>query len=277
MPKTAIILNHKHPESAGMGQQIAAYWQKKGGELFLLGEDPVFDPADCSFSDFSGVDLALVMGGDGTILAAVNHLAPFGVKILGINLGNLGFLCEVEKEDVFFALDRVLAGDFRLEERIMLQGSLQRQGEQPLTYSALNDFIISSSSKARAITLAAFCNGEFIGKYRGDGLLVATPTGSTAYSLSSGGPILFPDTKALIINPVCCHSFFSRPLVVPASGEVKIICQGEEALLTADGQQNSYLKQDDLIIIKKSPHQARLIRLGESRFFATLNRKMGQP
>ncbi|MDR2713532.1 MAG: NAD(+)/NADH kinase [Clostridiales bacterium] len=277
MPKTAIFLNHKHPESANLGLQVADHWQKEGGELFLFGEDRVFDPADCSYADFSGVDLALVLGGDGTVLAAVNHLAPFGVKILGINLGNLGFLCEIEKEDLFPALDRVLAGDFWLEERIMLHGSLRRQGEQLLTYSALNDFIVSSSSKARAITLEAFCNEEFIGSYRGDGLLVATPTGSTAYSLSSGGPILFPDTKALIINPVCCHSFFSRPLVVPAAGEIKIICRGEEALLTADGQQNCYLKQDDLIIIKKSPHQARLIRLGESRFFATLSRKMGQP
>jgi NAD+ kinase len=227
-------------------------------------------------------DFALVLGGDGTVLRAARHLAPGGVPLLGVNVGKFGFLTETNAEGCRAALTDVLEGRFSLAERMMLACVLERNGAPALSTVGLNDVVVGRSSLSRIITLDVEVGGEPMTTYRADGLIVATPVGSTAHSLAAGGPILHPDMEALIVAPICPHTLSNRPLVLPAHLKLTILPRqwAERPALTVDGQVNEELREGDVVRVHKAPRPLKLIQTGRNAFFNTLRNKLdwrGQP
>lgn len=224
----------------------------------------------------TGVEAAVVLGGDGTILSAAKSLAPAGVPLLGINLGHLGFLSEVELSEAEEALDRLIRGEFTVEPRMMLEASVTRQGLVEQRLHALNDVVINRGTRARIITLEAVAGDERIERFRGDGLIVATPTGSTAYSLAAGGPILAPEVEAILLTPICPHTLYARSLVIRPDDRLKIrvLASSEEVALTVDGQIGQGLSAGDEVTIQRSPLVTRLIRLKPPGFFRVVRTRL---
>jgi NAD+ kinase len=208
------------------------------------------------------VDLLLVLGGDGTLLSVARALGSRPVPILGVNLGTLGFLTEIALVELFAALDRVLRGEHRIETRMRLDVVAVRAGaEDPAArFLALNDAVLTKADLARMIDLETRADGDIVTTYHADGLIVATPTGSTAYSLSAGGPILLPDLEAFVLTPICPHTLTQRPIVLSAGVEVEIAVRSrEEVQLTIDGQAGTTLREGDGVRVRRSPDPVHLI------------------
>jgi NAD+ kinase len=230
--------------------------------------------------DFPGkVDLVFVLGGDGTLLGVARHLAVHKLPILGINLGNLGFLSEAEPEDLHSAVDRVLRGDYHLEQRMMIEASIIRNGQVIHENIALNDVGIAKGSFGRMITLSVFVDDMFVDKYSGDGLIVSTPTGSTAYSLSCGGPIVSPNINVILVTPICPHRLNSRPFLVQKNQSVRVEVSAthNDMGVTIDGQVGYRVERNDTILIRKSQHFTTLIKWQERGFFDVLRQKLHDP
>jgi NAD+ kinase len=223
-----------------------------------------------------GIDLAVVAGGDGTLLAAARAAKPQGIPILGVHLGSLGFLTELTPEELLPGLESVLEGRYTVEERHTLRARHVRAGRVQSEYSLLNDAVITKSALARMVELELQVDGDEVARYRSDGLIIATPTGSTAYNLSAGGPILDPRMSAFVISPICPHSMTFRPLVVPGSVTVEVALRSsdEEVYLTLDGQIGFPLDADDVLAIDHHPDPVRLIRVAGRGFFEVLRRKL---
>ncbi len=222
------------------------------------------------------VDLAVVAGGDGTLLSVARAAAPRGVPILGINLGSLGFLTELQPDEAFEELAAVLEGGFHIEERQALRVRHVRQGQVQQEYAVLNDAVIGKSALARMVTIELRIDHERVANYTSDGLIVSTPTGSTAYNLSAGGPILDPSMSAFVITPICPHTMTYRPLVVPGSVVVEAFLRsrGEAVYLTLDGQIGIPLESGDSIAVDMHPKAVRLVRVADMGFFEILRRKL---
>jgi NAD+ kinase len=222
------------------------------------------------------IDMALVAGGDGTLLSVAREVAPLGIPILGVNLGTLGFLTELPSDERFSGLEAVLAGRYTVEERQTLRVRYRTEGTEPRQYALLNDAVITKSALARMIDLAVRIDGENVVSYKSDGLIVATPTGSTAYSLSAGGPILDPRMRAFVITPICPHTMNLRPLVVPGNVQIEVTVRSadEEAFLTLDGQLGFPVEDGDRLVIDDHPNPVRLVRVAERGFFEVLRRKL---
>lgn len=222
-------------------------------------------------------DCLVVIGGDGTLLGSARRAAPLDIPILGVNIGRIGFLTEVDAPDLFFALDRLLAGEYRIDARMMLEARVYREGRCVEQSIALNDAVVTKGAFARLIFLETYVNGEYVTTYPADGLIVATPTGSTAYSLSAGGPLVSPDLDLLLVTPICPHSLWARPLLIRADREVKIYVnsQKEEVMLTCDGQHGFRLEEHDTVIVTRSPFKARFIRIKNRSFYYLLRKKLG--
>ena len=224
----------------------------------------------------SGADALIVLGGDGTILSCARQASVFNVPIMGINLGTLGFLAEVEVGEIDAALNKLLNGDYVVEERFMLDASIIRSGNSVAEVSALNDIVVSRSSYRRIISVDVYIDDSFAGHYDGDGLIVSTPTGSTGYNLSAGGPIADSSLFVSIITPICPHSSFSRPIVVPGTKTVKICLRdnfSQCSMLTTDGQSGMDLEADDVVVIKASERKTGLIRVTDMDFYDKLCKK----
>jgi len=219
--------------------------------------------------------LALVLGGDGTLLSAARAVAKAGTLILGVNLGTLGFLTEVPLADLYPALEAVAKGEYVVESRSMLICSLVRGGDVVATHQALNDVVVSKSAIARLNYFDLFVDAEFVSSYKADGLIIATPTGSTAYSLGAGGPILKPDVDAFVITPVSPHGLTHRPVVVRDTVEIEIHVKTgeEEAYLSLDGQVGMPVRGGDVVRCAKAQHSARLLRF-QKTFFEVLATKL---
>jgi NAD+ kinase len=222
------------------------------------------------------VDLAVVAGGDGTLLSVARSAAPLRVPILGVNLGSLGFLTELQPEELFDGLAAVLDGRFHIEERQALRVRHIRQGRVQQEYAVLNDAVIGKSALARMITIELSVDREEVATYTSDGLIVSSPTGSTAYNLSAGGPILDPRMSAFVIAPICPHTMTYRPLVVPGSVlvEAALRSTGEAVYLTLDGQIGIPLESDDALAVDCYPRSVRLVRVSDHGFFEVLRRKL---
>ena len=218
----------------------------------------------------------LVLGGDGTMLNAARLAAERGIPILGVNMGGLGFLTEVRLENLYPSLERVFANDFVLDERLMLKTHLHRHGETVAQGTMLNDVVISKGTLARMIELKIRIQGQFVTNLRGDGLIVSTPTGSTAYSLSAGGPIINPAVEGLILTPVCPHTLTHRPLIVPLNAEIDVTLTSKDdgAMATLDGQVGVAMTQGDTVEIMAAEHRTRLIRFPESSYYDVLREKL---
>jgi NAD+ kinase len=271
-----IIINYKKPESISLAEDIISFLKDNNVDLLLPEGKAGFDLSSCQNVDFSGLDAALILGGDGTILAASRFLYPYDVPMLGINMGQLGFLSEVEQDNVFPALRQLLVDNYYIEERMMLAAEVLREGEKIAAFSALNDLVVNNSAYTRTITIDLFLDGQPISSCRSDGIIVATPTGSTAYSFSAGGPLVVPDMKLMLLNFVCPHSSFSRPMIVPSASHVEIIYsgQGEGAKLTADGQLFCPLQHGDVVSVTKLAKSSKLLRLAPLNFFQRVSSKL---
>lgn len=220
-------------------------------------------------------DLLIVLGGDGTMLSGARLVEQRGIPILGVNMGGLGFLTEINFDDLPTALEKVFAGECRLDKRLMLKVQLQRGDRILYTYSALNDVVISKGHLARMIATKICVNHAFMTNLRGDGLIVATPTGSTAYSLSAKGPILDPRLEVLLINPICPHTFSHRPFLAPGDVPITIeLTSQEPAMATIDGQVGAEMLTGDLVQVRASDHRTHLIRFPERSYFEVLRTKL---
>ena len=221
------------------------------------------------------VDLVLVLGGDGTLLAMARLIGDLGVPILGANLGGLGFLTALTADELFPALDAYLAGGLVIEERMMLAAVVSRRGERLSEYVALNDMVITKSAMSRIIRLEVSVDGQLATGYRADGLIISTPTGSTAYSLSAGGPIVFPTMDAMVLTPICSHTLTNRPIVLPASQRLEVtLLDDQDVMLTADGQVGFVLRQLDTVEIRRATPRIRLLRFPQKHFFSVLRTKL---
>jgi len=222
------------------------------------------------------IDLLIVLGGDGTLLSAVRALGNHRVPILPVNLGGLGFLTSVTREELCPLLEQVLAGKHQTSERMMLNAETIRDGAPVGRQSALNDAVINKAALARMLDFDLYVNGAAVGRYRADGLIVATPTGSTAYSLAAGGPIVQPELGAFVITPICPHMLTNRPLVIPDTSRVEIdIAAAEKPVyLTLDGQTGFELQANDRVAITKSDRRVAFIRPPGKTYFEVLRSKL---
>lgn len=229
-------------------------------------------------------EMLVVFGGDGTILHAARQAAPDGIPILGVNLGGFGFLAEVHDRAVDDALLRVLGGDYRVDERMMLQAQVCRPagtaaaGQERVVREllALNDVVVTKSGYARILRIRTDINDDHLATHLADGLIVATPTGSTAYSLSAGGPILHPDLEAIVLTPICAHSLNARAVVLSGDEAITIRVEptGAPSVLTVDGQEGEPLEPDDIVRVARAPCRTRLVRLGRTGFYRLLRTKL---
>ncbi len=222
------------------------------------------------------VDVLVVLGGDGTMLSAARVVAPRNVPILGINLGGLGFITEVNVSEVYSALEKMLKGECSIEERMMLHSEVLRHGDRIAEHTILNDVVITKGALARIIDLETYIDHNYVTTYKADGLILSTPTGSTAYNLSAGGPILHPSLDCIIMTPICPHTLTNRPLVIPGESmvEVSLISESEDVFLTLDGQVGMSLRKGDIVQVKKSPHKTKLLVPCERDYYQILREKL---
>lgn len=227
----------------------------------------------------SEIDVAVTLGGDGALLYTARALVGTGLPILGINVGHLGFLTEVEADRAYEALERLLQKGYDIEERMMVEARVVRSGEEIAQFVGLNDAVITKGSFARMIRLVTYVEGNHIGTYPADGVIFATPTGSTAYSLSAGGPIVNPQVESFIITYICPHTLFARSFVVShrESSRVVVVAPNEEAMLTVDGQVGYPLKDGDEVLIRKADYKTRLIKLSGRNFYELLRSRFSGP
>lgn len=220
--------------------------------------------------------IALTLGGDGTLLSTAREVAPHGVAVCGINMGQLGFLTEIELSEMAPSMERIIRGDYCLEERSMLESVIDRPEGQIVAPSALNDVVVAKGGFSRMIRLKLFINDHLTANYPADGLIVATSTGSTGYSLSAGGPIVSPNLKVTIITPICPHSLNTRSLVVSDKEEIRIetLATHEDIVLTIDGQTLYNLRSGDKILVRRSPFHARFVKFNGSSFYESLRTKL---
>ena len=224
----------------------------------------------------AAVDLMLVLGGDGTMIATARMIGDQEVPVLGINYGGLGYLAEFRIEELFSALEAILAGNYRLDRRVMLAVEHSRGDDAPNTYRVLNDVVINKSALARIIEIEAYFNKQFVSSFRADGLIVSTPTGSTAYNLSAGGPVIFPSMNAVVITPICPFTLSNRPIVVPDDAEIELLLKTdkEDVTLTLDGQVGFPLEVADHVRIRKSRTTFNLIQPSNRNYFDVLRDKL---
>jgi len=222
------------------------------------------------------VDLVIVLGGDGTLLSAARALGSHKVPILAANLGGLGFLTTVTLDQLYPLLEQVLAGHHRVGERMMLEAEVLRKGRTAERHTALNDAVANKGALARMLDFDVSADGEHIGRYRADGLIVATPTGSTAYSLAAGGPIIHPGLEAFVITPICPHMLTNRPLVIPDTSVVEINFEAAEGpvYLTLDGQIGIQMEPTDRVVIRKSANRVAFVRPPRKTYFEILRSKL---
>jgi NAD+ kinase len=222
------------------------------------------------------VDLMVVLGGDGTMIATARMLGDAEVPVLGINYGSLGYLAEFRMEEMFPALESILEGDYRLDPRVMLSAEVFRENDRMMHTRVLNDVVINKSALARIIEIEAKLNSQFVNSFRADGLIVSTPTGSTAYNLSAGGPVIYPSMNAVVITPICPFTLSNRPIVVPDDDliELRLLTPDEDVALTLDGQVGFPLEVNDRVLIRKSRTTFNLVQPANRNYFDVLRDKL---
>lgn len=275
--RVGIVAKVASREAVHTAHELAEWLRRRGLEAALdeatLRARGVED--ERPFSVREAYDLVVVLGGDGTLLSVARTLTP-GVPILGVNLGNLGFLTEINRGELYPALVQVLAGQYRVEERSLFEVELRRDGGVPVSYRVLNDAVITKSALARIIELTLKVDGHLIARFRSDGLIISTPTGSTAYNLSAGGPIVHPLLPVAVLTPICPHALSMRPIVVPDAGpiEVTLETQREEVYLTLDGQEGTSLGYRDTVHVTRGATSVRLAKVSGRSFYRSLRGKL---
>jgi len=262
--KIGLLHHPKLPESLALAQEMAHYLEERGVASWLCS---AWDEEEitCHVSD---LDLLITLGGDGTILRAARIAAQHSVPVVGLNLGRVGFLAEMEVGDWREKLQQVVAGETWLEERVMLQAVLWRGGDALEDFEALNDVVIGRTSLARVVRLSTYIDGSYLTTYVADGLIVATATGSTAYALAVGGPILPPELRNILLIPVASYLSLDRAIVLSEGAKVEVeVSTDHRAILTVDGQIHVELKDADRVAVGASPHTCRFLRLQDRSYF----------
>ena len=285
MKRIGIIAKRNSPEAIALVRDMAGWLRPKGIEVYVEKEvekvlasqipGPVLKTVDREAIS-NHVEMIIVVGGDGTLLSVARQVVGLDVPILGVNLGGLGFLKEIPIEEVYPVLEKVLEGDYRADQREVLHVTVIRKGRTLADYTVLNDAVINKGALARIIDLETTINGEHLTTFKSDGLILSTPTGSTAYNLSAGGPIVYPTLDCIIITPICSHTLTNRPIVIPDQVIVRVILKTrqQEVILTLDGQQGFPLEFDDEIEVKKSDARIVLIKSPHRHFFGLLREKL---
>ncbi|MEK6548995.1 MAG: NAD(+)/NADH kinase [Nitrospirota bacterium] len=279
MKRIGIIVKPESPDAQALLQELVPWLRARGKEPMLepptaalAGEAASYQKKDLA----TLADMLVVLGGDGTMLAAARLVEGRPIPILGVNAGGLGFLTAVTREAAFTALERVFSKSFSEEERLMLRVRVMRRGEEIIAASALNDAVVSKGTLSHMVQLEISINGQFVTRLRGDGLIVSTPTGSTAYSMAAGGPILNPSVHALILTPICPHTLTNRPIVIPQDVllEVVLVSKDQGAAATFDGQVGIALQPGDTVEIRASNNKTRLIRFPDRSYYDMLSNKL---
>lgn len=276
--RVGVVLKTSSAEATELGSRLVDELRRRGLEPVLDCESAAAYGRDdgVARSDLAArVDLVVVLGGDGTLLS-VTRGAINGTPVLGINMGYLGFLTEHSAEELFPMLDAVLEGRFEVQRRERLEVDVDMPGGTRLTHFVLNDAVVTKSALARVVTLAVHVDGRLVSRFRSDGLIVATPTGSTAYNLSAGGPILFPTLDAMVVTPICPHTLTNRPIVLSLNSviEVRLESPSEEVYLTLDGQEGFPLTSHDRVSIRRCDDPVQLIMHPNRTYFQVLHRKL---
>lgn len=279
--KIGIISKPDRPDLPAILNDLTAWLDRKGVNYeydqvtaAYLGRQDGF-PRD-QMPD--GFDLVIVLGGDGTLLSAARAVGARETPLLAVNLGGLGFMMTTRAEELFDELTRVLEGNFSIQSRKVIEAEILREGRTLKHFFALNDVVVNKLAIARLLHLDVFVDGEFVCRYRSDGLIISTPTGSTAYSLAAGGPIMFPSVQAICLTPICPHTLTNRPVVVPETSRVEVLIRdGEQdgsTFLTVDGQIGLDLQRQDRVRTQAAAHQVRIIQPRRLSFFEVLRTKM---
>lgn len=277
-----IIGKQRDPRVAPTLARVCAHLRKLGCELLIEAGCASYLDADAGrFASAETLaaqaDLAVVVGGDGTLLSAARSLAHSGVPILGVNQGRLGFMVDVNPQELIETLDQVFAGDFVRENRLMLSAQIVREVKTDGPFLAINDVVIRNQAAIRMLEFETWMDGAFISQHRADGMIVSTPTGSTAYALSGGGPVLHPGLEALALVPICPHTLSDRPIVVASKHTVRIVLGGGEgtrAMVTCDGQNNESLNPGDAVEIRRADETLNLIHPHGYNYFNILRNKL---
>ena len=280
MKRIGIAIKPNKPEAGPVLRELVTWLRMRGCEVLLDQEgasiSPEAGPGLARIEVVSRADLVIVLGGDGTLLSVARLLGRREVPILGVNLGGLGFLTEVSLDELFPTLEAVLRNEFALTRRLTLSARVLRAGEVIASLEALNDAVITKMALSRIVELETHVNGEYVATFRADGLIVSTPTGSTAYCLAAGGPIIYPTLPALLIIPICPHTLTNRPLVIPDASIVEII-QGspaEDVHLTVDGQVGVALRHRDVVALQRSDRTIALVKSPKLNYFQLLRTKL---
>lgn len=280
MIRVGVVAKPDAPQAADVLRRLLVWLTEHGLGVTLEKETAALVPAAAVAAvrkpDLPGlVDLLVVLGGDGTLLSTARAVGALGVPILGVNLGDLGFLTATTRDEMFAALKEYLAGQMTVEERMMLTARVVRRGEVVSEHAGLNDVVITKSAMSRIINLKVAVAGEHATAYRADGLIVSTPTGSTAYSLSAGGPILFPTMDAVVLTPIASHTLTNRPIVLPGSVRIQVtLLTDQEVMVTVDGQVGVPLLEHDTVEIRQADARIRLVRFPQRDFFSVLRSKL---
>jgi len=276
--KTAgFMLKPDAPEIKPVYEKIKEQFESRGITVLLsqksakmIGLEGIAFETMCQKADF-----LVSLGGDGTLLSLVRRSYGYDKPVVGINAGNLGFLADITIEDVDIFLSRLLIGEYRVDDRMMIEGYIQKNSGSRISFIAFNDVVITSPKPSKMVKVNASIDGERFNSYTGDGLIISTPTGSTAYNLSAGGPILYPLTQAFIITPVLAHSLANqRPLVVPADFSIELDAEKYRAIASIDGQEVYELEEGDVLYIAGAKKGATLIHRKEHNYFSVLREKL---
>jgi NAD+ kinase len=283
--RIGIVLKPHQPDALKTMCELTIWLSQRG--ISLVGgpeieRQQIAKQTGCSVAEAEpeklagSVDLILVLGGDGTMIATSRMIGDTDVPVLGVNYGGLGYLAEFRIEELYSALESILSGNYRLDKRVMLAVELMRGNEQVTRNRVLNDVVINKSALARIIEIEAYLNQQFVNSFRADGLIVSTPTGSTAYNLSAGGPVIYPSMNAVVITPICPFTLSNRPIVVPDDAviELWLKTEQEDVALTLDGQVGFPLKVEDQVVIHKSQTTFNLVQPMNRNYFDVLRDKL---
>lgn len=279
MERIAVFPNLEKKDSKEMLQRLIEITKKRNIEIVLPPDAAKkFDAPDlaCEHMDSVPIDIALSIGGDGTLLGVCREFGAMGFPVCGINIGTLGFLTEIEPDELENKMEMIFEKKYYIEKHLLLAGFVKNEeGEEKFLFNAVNDVVVSKSGVARMLHMSLSINETKLIDYKSDGIIVASPTGSTAYSLSAGGPIVHPKVRALLLTPICAHTFYLRPMVVDEDDEIhiKVLSPQKEISVTFDGQKSFNISPKYEVVVKKSPLPAKIIKFADKDYYKTLGVK----
>ena len=277
--KIGVFCKPKAPSATDILGRLIPWLRKQNYYIFLdtgtaaiINETSSYERREIS----QQADLLIVLGGDGTLLSVARAAHPHNIPILAVNLGSLGFLAEISIDELYPTLENILAGKFEIENRMLLNACIWRNGEKVEDHNVLNDVVINKGAVARVINLQVLVNGQYMTSYRADGLIIATPTGSTAYSLSAGGPIIHPSMHTLVLSPICPFTLTNRSILIPDQSiiQVKLAAEYDDVRVTLDGQEGYDMRAGDILEIKKTKTSFQLIRGPNKNYYQILRDKL---